>query len=89
MLKTVHQTPWLALVWARLSKHLVKLNDPKMNTMTSSTLVINKQKSHTADSQSEAYQYAAISTKDKKFAQRAVLTAPWRLSAWKTLKIGV
>jgi hypothetical protein len=85
LLKTVHQTPWLALVWARLSKHLVKLNDPKMNTMTSSTLVINKQKSHTADSLSEAYQYAAISTKDKKFAQRAVLTAPWRLSAWKTL----
>ncbi|KAL9546009.1 hypothetical protein MBANPS3_006873 [Mucor bainieri] len=85
LMKAVHQTPWLALVWARLSKHLVKLHDPKMNTMTSSTLVINKQKSHTANSLSEAYQDAAIATKDKKLAQRAVLTAPWRLSAWKTL----
>ncbi|CEP11408.1 hypothetical protein [Parasitella parasitica] len=85
LMKSVHQTPWLALVWARLSKHLVQLNDPKMNTMTSSTLVINKQKSRTANSQSEAYQYAAISAKDKKLAQKAVLTAPWRLSAWKTL----
>lgn len=56
-----------------------------MNTMTSSTLVMNKQKPHTANALSEAYQDAAIATKDKKLAQRAVLTAPWRLSAWKTL----
>ncbi|KAG2232766.1 hypothetical protein INT48_001120 [Thamnidium elegans] len=93
LVKSVHQTPWLALVWARLSSHLVNsaLGDDLTNTMTSSTLVMSLNKSRTANAQSEAYQNAALAQRAKypiasyKCAQRSVISAPWRLSAWQCL----
>jgi superkiller protein 3 len=84
----VHQTPWLASVWARLSIQTVNMNHKSQKIISQSSLVVSK-KSHTANSQSEAYEYAALAEQDteksKKYAQRAVMMAPWRLSAWKAL----
>lgn len=80
-------------MWARLSSHLVNsaLGDDLTNTMTSSTLVMSLNKSRTANAQSEAYQNAALAQRAKypiasyKCAQRSVISAPWRLSAWQCL----
>lgn len=88
MIKSVHQTPWLASVWARLSTRTVDTNHTSKSIISQSCLVVSG-KSHTANSQSEAYEYAALAEQDvttsKKYAQRAVMMAPWRLNAWKTL----
>lgn len=90
LVKSVHQTPWLASTWSRLSTRLVSSNDKTSKIMTSSTLVIASNKSRTAEAQSEAYENAALAEKDnmtasKKFAQRSIISAPWRLSAWMSL----
>jgi superkiller protein 3 len=60
--------------------------------MTSSTLVISSNRSRTANAQSEAFENAALAQKakgnissSKKYAQRSVISAPWRLSAWQSL----
>lgn len=60
--------------------------------MTSSTLVISSNRSRAANAQSEAYENAALAEKakknipsSKKYAQRSVISAPWRLSAWLSL----
>jgi hypothetical protein len=88
LIKSVHQTPWLASVWARLSTRSVNTNHTSEKIISQSSLVVSG-KSHTANSQSEAYEYAALAEQDvvksKKYAQRAVMMAPWRLSAWKAL----
>lgn len=75
----------MASVWSRLSTHLVKMNHDTKERMTSSTLVISSNRSRTADAQSEAYENAALAHHSKKLAQRAVISAPWRLSAWQAL----
>lgn len=85
LIKSVHQLPWMASVWSRLSTHLVKMNHDTKERMTSSTLVISSNRSRTADAQSEAYENAALAHHSKKLAQRAVISAPWRLSAWQAL----
>ncbi|KAG2200071.1 hypothetical protein INT47_007716 [Mucor saturninus] len=90
LVKSVHQTPWLAGTWSRLSTRLVSSNDKTAKIMTSSTLVIASNKSRTAEAQSEAYENAALAEKDnipasKKLAQRSIISAPWRLSAWMAL----
>lgn len=57
--------------------------------MTSSTLAISSNRSRVANQQSQAYEFAALAEKDtsisKKLAQRSVVSAPWRLSAWQSL----
>ncbi|KAI9360280.1 hypothetical protein BD770DRAFT_385224 [Pilaira anomala] len=95
LVKSVHQTPWLASVWGRLSTHVVKSsndsNELLTKTMTSSTLVMSLNRSRTAEAQSEAYENAALAQKAKnptlsyKYAQRSIISAPWRLSAWQCL----
>ncbi|KAI8329610.1 hypothetical protein EDC96DRAFT_489511 [Choanephora cucurbitarum] len=88
LVKSVHQTPWLSLVWNRLCTHLVKIGNGQK--MISASALIMSAKSNTADAKSEAFEYAAL-TEDqdkavsRKYAQRAILMAPWRLSAWKAL----
>lgn len=48
-------------------------------------------RSRTAEAQSEAYENAALAQKAKnptlsyKYAQRSIISAPWRLSAWQCL----
>ncbi|KAI9468081.1 MAG: hypothetical protein EXX96DRAFT_591852 [Benjaminiella poitrasii] len=89
LIKSVHQTPWLGLVWSRLSKEMVVSNHPDKEIITASSLVMSR-KSSVARLQSEAYEYAALANhkdqaKSKKYAQRSIIMAPWRLNAWKTL----
>jgi hypothetical protein len=85
LIKSIHQTPFLASVWSRLSTRLVQL-EGDCNTMTSSALIMTcASKSRTAQEQSLAYENAAISSGSIKKAQRSVMTAPWRLSAWQVL----
>ncbi|KAI8975433.1 hypothetical protein BDF20DRAFT_606329 [Mycotypha africana] len=96
LVKSVHQTPWLADVWRQLSKTIIKRSNESITNDSSKTIITTdsltmSSKSRTANSQSEAYQYAAVAEKDptlsKKLAQRAVMTAPWRVSAWEALVI--
>ncbi|KAI8982528.1 hypothetical protein BDB01DRAFT_851026 [Pilobolus umbonatus] len=90
LIKSVHQHPWLASSWANLSKHIVHSAQTRdMKTIISSSLVMTS-KSHTVESQSEAYEYSALADSTdasiaKRYAQRAIMTAPWRIEAWKTL----
>lgn len=53
-----------------------------------SSLAITSQ-SDSANLKSEAYEYAAKAEENisnsRKYAQRAILIAPWRINAWKTL----
>lgn len=58
--------------------------------VASSSLIISKRK-HDANTTSEAYEYAALAQNDRdlaqKYAQKAVITAPWRLNAWQALTL--
>ncbi|RCI01717.1 Superkiller protein 3, partial [Rhizopus stolonifer] len=87
LVKSVHQTPWLSLVWNRLCTHLVQIGHGEK--MIASSALIMSTKSHTANAKSEAYECAALTESQpkvsRKYAQRAVILAPWRLSAWKAL----
>ncbi|KAI7899235.1 uncharacterized protein BX663DRAFT_521900 [Cokeromyces recurvatus] len=89
LIKSVHQTPWLGLVWSRLSKEMVD-NDHSIKQVIASSSLVMSHKSYIARLQSEAYEYAALANnqdqaKSKKYAQRSIMMAPWRLDAWKTL----
>jgi hypothetical protein len=90
LIKNVHQTPWLTSAWSRLSTHLVQSNHKKQDILTKSTLVISSNRTRIANEQSKAYEFAALAQQNlevsRKLAQRAVMAAPWRLSAWQALK---
>lgn len=88
-MKNVHQLPWLAPLWARLGSNVTKNMDDQdtknKETLTSVALVMTQQQQSTADVQAESLENAALVSHSKRQAQRAILTAPWRLQAWETL----
>lgn len=96
--KSLYQTPWLYSAWNRLASNVLLMNDEsnkqQKRLMTSASLTMtNSSKMASADAKAEAYEHAVQATSDdeasktaaKRLAQRAVMIAPWRLSAWKTL----
>ncbi|KAG1145173.1 hypothetical protein G6F37_001194 [Rhizopus arrhizus] len=95
LVKYVHQTPWLAKSWSHLSKQLItseQVDNETVERITSSSLYISTRQ-HDANVQSEAYELAALAQQETnrdlalKYAQRSVMTAPWRMNAWQTLTI--
>lgn len=91
----MHQTPWLAKSWSHLSKQLItseQVDNETVERITSSSLYISTRQ-HDANVQSEAYELAALAQQETnrdlalKYAQRSVMTAPWRMNAWQTLTI--
>ncbi|KAI9266008.1 hypothetical protein BY458DRAFT_512826 [Sporodiniella umbellata] len=91
--KSIHKTPWLAQSWARLSKHMIESSQHDAQTTERITLASLRISAgqYDANLKSEAYQMAALGNSDRKEArkqaQRAVVTAPWRIYAWKALTI--
>ncbi|ORZ18014.1 hypothetical protein BCR42DRAFT_412963 [Absidia repens] len=89
LLKNVHQSPWLASLWARLGSKATKTMDNEAgknkDTLTSVALVMTRQQQSSSEMQAEALENAALIKHSKRQAQRAILTAPWRLQAWQTL----
>ena len=65
------------------------------NTITLSALTLtSNSKTSTADAKAEAYEHAAQASladenevNAKQQANRAVMIAPWRVSAWKTMAV--
>ncbi|CEJ03839.1 hypothetical protein RMCBS344292_17814 [Rhizopus microsporus] len=93
LVKWIHQAPWLATVWSRLCKQMIMTSEQDakvIERVASSSLIISKRK-HDANTTSEAYEYAALAQNDRdlaqKYAQKAVITAPWRLNAWQALTL--
>ncbi|RCI03355.1 Superkiller protein 3 [Rhizopus stolonifer] len=93
LVRCINKTPWLAKAWTRLSKHMISSDQHDEETVeriTSASLRVSARQ-HDANVQSEAYQMAALAQSNhqtaRKHAQRAVVTAPWRLNAWQALTI--
>ncbi|KAI9022171.1 hypothetical protein CLU79DRAFT_719153 [Phycomyces nitens] len=95
--KSVHQLPWLALLWRNLASDLVNCSSDArgrvLQTMTSSALAITLgEKNPSAEDKATAYECVARANTGKEAvreAQRAVMTAPWRLSSWQTLAASI
>lgn len=93
LVKGVHQLPWMAILWSRLaSSALLNRDTSCATTMTSTALkMVTASTGVTADAKAEAYENDAQTCltidpiKAKRQAQRALLLAPWRSSAWKTV----
>ncbi|KAI7868094.1 hypothetical protein BDF14DRAFT_1912212 [Spinellus fusiger] len=90
--KSIHQHPWLALLWRRIAYDLVQETSETRDvthTMTSSALTMTLgNRSTSADDKAEAYECVARASKEKQAlreAQRAIMAAPWRLKSWKIL----
>ncbi|KAI9271925.1 hypothetical protein BDA99DRAFT_534395 [Phascolomyces articulosus] len=95
--KSVYRLPWLSGLWNHLASNLLEFPDNNTaatkNTITLSALTLtNHSKTTTADAKAEAYEHAAQASladenevSAKQAANRAVMIAPWRANAWKTV----
>ncbi|KAF7726139.1 Superkiller protein 3 [Apophysomyces ossiformis] len=85
---SVHQHPWLASLWARLGKELCK--DPVTGLSVSSAAVAIMAGTKDPSDLAEAYQHAAAANSQnpdiaKRCAQKSIILAPWRVTAWQSL----
>ncbi|KAL0078663.1 hypothetical protein J3Q64DRAFT_1872086 [Phycomyces blakesleeanus] len=95
--KSVHQLPWLALLWRNLASDLVNSSSDSrgnvLQTMTSSALAITLgEKNPSAEDKAIAYECVARASKGQKAireSQRAIMAAPWRLSSWQILATSI
>ena len=88
LIKSIHQMPWVAALWARVATDAlindhVPLADKKV--LAQSAVILAKEQHASAPMQSQAYQDAALADQSSILAQRAILTAPWRVEAWNAL----
>ncbi|KAI8379442.1 uncharacterized protein BYT42DRAFT_568792 [Radiomyces spectabilis] len=91
LVNSIHQLPWLAVSWARLSADMDVCGDQGVKkSMTSAALAVVVDKATTANEKAHVYECASKACNDRseeslKDAQRAIRLAPWRLTAWQAL----
>ncbi|ORX43026.1 TPR-like protein [Hesseltinella vesiculosa] len=88
ILKSVHQYPWVGALWARLGDNAVENGGAPMESrkvLVQSAIIVAKEQHAPATVQSLACEHAASMDSSALLAQRAIMIAPWRQTAWDTL----